>query len=89
MQWMADYNFTAFFGGAVDDDNNDFVVPSALTDASHAMTATYKGEAAGRYATRNLRFINDVVVENSPGSHGRFTAKAELKAHFGSHDDLS
>ena len=50
------------------------------------LTAKYKGGAAGRYVTRELS-VTDGLVAASSGSHGRFTAKAELTAMFGQHTD--
>ena len=49
------------------------------------LKATYRGGAAGRYVTRVLRFLDGERDPNSPGSHGRFTAKAKLTAYFGAH----
>ena len=60
-----------------------------LTDDSHALTAKYEGGAAGRYVTRELRVKSGAVDPNSPGSHGRFTAKAKLTATFGTHDSFA
>ena len=53
---------------------------------THGLTATYEGGAAGRYVTRKLRVNNlEIVDPQSPGFHGRFTAKAKLTANFGDH----
>ena len=62
---------------------------NGLTDDSHALTAKYEGGAAGRYVTRELRVKSGAVDPNSPGSHGRFTAKAKLTATFGTHDSFA
>ena len=78
----AAYQFSAFFGGGTD---AEFAVPPALTDADDALTATYRGGAAGRYVTRKLSFIDQEVDPKSPAFHGRFTANAELNAYFGAH----
>ena len=83
---MADeYQFVTFAGG-----NDAFVVPQLLFDLGDGdgLEATYEGGAAGRYVTRNLTITAGAVDVNSPGSHGRFTAKAELTANFGAHDAL-
>ena len=64
-------------------------VDVVLTDESHALTAKYEGGAAGRYVTRELRVKSGAVDPNSPGSHGRFTAKAKLTATFGTHDSFA
>ena len=74
------YQFNAFFGGDV---MAEFDPPEVLLDEREALTATYKGGAAGRYVTSKLNFINDTVDVKSPAYHGRFTANAELKAYFG------
>ena len=60
-----------------------------ITDNSHALTAKYEGGAAGRYVTRDLRVKLGDVDPNSPGSHGRFTAKAKLTATFGTHPSFA
>ena len=52
------------------------------------MRAIYEGGAAGRYVTRNLRIKDQTVDPQSPGNHGRFTAKATLTADFGMHEDF-
>ena len=85
MPQTPEYKFIAFAGG-----NTPFVVPSQLTDLTvgNGLEATYEGGAAGRYVTRNLRITDGGVDPDSPGSHGRFTAKAELTAYFGTHEDL-
>ena len=77
------YAFATFSGG-----NQTFVLDDELTDASHALTATYEGGAAGMYVTRELRVKDGAVDEFSPGFNGGFTAKAALKAYFGIHDDF-
>ena len=81
----AEYKFVAFAGG-----NDEFEVPNQLIilELGDGLEATYVGGAAGRYVTRNLTITNGAVDVNSPGSHGRFTAKAELTANFGIHEDL-
>ena len=65
------------------------MVPGDLTDDKDALTATYKGGAAGRYVTRKLSFTDQGVDPKSPAYHGRFTANAELKAYFGAFMMLS
>ena len=80
------YQFSAFFGGGT---GAEFQVPGVLTDADDALTATYKGGAAGRYVTRKLSFTNQGVDPKSPAYHGRFTANAELKAYFGAHPSFA
>ena len=73
------YHFFAFSDGG-----SAFVVPNQLFDnADDALEATYEGGAAGMYVTRDLRIANGMVDSNSPGTHGRFTAKAMLTAYFG------
>ena len=80
-----DYHFTAFSGGkALIAVHNDLVI-----NTEDALKATYKGGAAGRYVTRDLRVVDGMVDPNSPGSHGRFTAKTELTAYFSNHDDFN
>ena len=78
----SNYQSATFSGG---NGNVLFEVGDTITDVSHALTAKYEGGAAGRYVTRELRVKNGEVDRNSPGSHGRFTAKAALTAYFGSH----
>ena len=82
---MADqpYQFTALSGGGA---MALFDPPALLLDSRDALKATYKGGAAGRYVTRKLSFIDDLVDEKSPAYHGRFTANAELKAYFGTNE---
>ena len=80
------YQFSAFFGGGTD---AEFEVPGALTNADDALTATYRGGAAGRYVTRKLSFTDQGVVPESPAYHGRFTANAELNAYFGAHETFA
>ena len=82
------YRFAAFYGGAP---MSEFVVPSALMMYNEEpLTATYKGGAAGRYVTRKLRIKEPHGVDpQSPGFHGRFTAKASLTANFGMHPDFA
>ena len=72
------YAFASFFGG-----NSPFSVGTGLLDATGNVKATYEGGAAGTYVTRELRINNADVDPISPGFHGRFTAKAELTAYFG------
>ena len=40
------------------------------------------------YVSRELQLVNGLVDDYSPGTYGRFTAKAELEANFGTHADL-
>ena len=71
---------------------NVFTVLGALRTRGNdddALTATYVGGAAGRYVTRKLRIKSPGVDPNSPGYHGRFTARATLTAHFGEHEDFA
>ena len=77
------YKFRAYSGGP-----DVFSVDQALLDAADDLTATYKGGAAGRYVTRKLEFKDEIADERSPGSHGRFTATAELTAYFGAHPNF-
>ena len=82
-----EYRFAVIRGGAT-----LFEVPSGLTDnntSEKPLRAIYEGGAAGRYVTRNLRIKNQAVDPQSPGNHGRFTAKATLTADFGMHDDFA
>ena len=73
------YQYATLAGG-----NALFVVGAPLTDAlGRALTAKFEGGAAGRYVTRELRVEGGEVDPSSPGSHGRFTAKAALTAYFG------
>ena len=82
---VAGYQFAAYSSG-----NLPFTVLPALTAlvVADALKATYEGGAAGRYVTRDLDIVGGTVDPNSPGSHGRFTAKAELVAYFGTHADV-
>ena len=82
----ATYSFSTFFGGGT---AAAFTVLGDLTDPADALTATYKGGAAGRYVTRKLSFTNQGVDPKSPAYHGRFTANAELKAYFGAHPSFA
>ena len=41
------------------------------------------------YSVRELRLNNGAVDPFSPGSNGRFTAKAKLNAYFGDHLDFA
>ena len=87
------YEFATFFGGPVGDDDMavKFTVPTELSGRERddeALTATYKGGAAGRYVTRKLRIKDQGVDPQSPGYTGRFTARATLTAHFGEHKDF-
>ena len=76
-----DYQFATLFGG-----NSLFNVDGDLLgNTTDALKATYEGGAAGRYVTRQLRIKDGGVDPNSPGKHGRFTAKAKLTAFFSSH----
>ena len=84
--------FAVFYDGKdgdADDDNNnnnDFVVDALLVnidDVEDSLTAKYEGGAAGMYVTRKLRIEGQEVDKFSPGSSGRFTAKAVLTAIFG------
>ena len=76
-----DYEFDTLYEGS-----QKFAMDDLLRDNMDAITATYEGGAAGRYVTRALLpSVQDGGVDPfSPGSHGRFTAKAKLKAYFGS-----
>ena len=77
----SDYNFATYFGG-----NSPFAVLPALADnVEDALKATYEGGAAGMYVIRDLRIKGAEVDDFSPGTHGRFTAKAKLTAYFTSH----
>ena len=78
-----DYRFAVFAFGS-----EEFDVDSLLIDINEAKVAKYTGGAAGRYVTRKLRVINEIVDPKSPGSHGSFTAKANLTANFGMHSDF-
>ena len=84
-----DYAFATFYGG--DGEMNEFADAARRTvykttgENTEVLTATYKGGAAGMYVSRDLRLVAGVVDEFSPGSSGRFTAKAELIAQFGPH----
>ena len=80
----SNYQSATFSGG-----NALFEVEDALIDGTHALTAKYEGGAAGRYVTRDLRVKNGLVDPNSPGSHGRFTAKTTLTATFGMHPSFA
>ena len=75
-----DYAFATFSGG-----NTPFVKCRNRTlyeSTEDALTATYEGGAAGMYVSRELRLVGGLVDEYSPGTHGRFTAKAELEANI-------
>ena len=61
---------------------------TTLYDDLDGLTAKYEGGAAGMYVSRELRLVNGKVDEFSPGTHGRFTAKAKLEANFGMHEAL-
>ena len=83
-----EYAFATFSGGNADftvagDDNT---TTRELYGSDDALTATYEGGAAGMYVSRELRLVDGLVDEYSPGTYGRFTAKAELEANFGTHD---
>ena len=78
------YKFRAYSGGP-----DVFSVNQALLNADDDLTAIYKGGAAGRYVTRKLEFKDEIADERSPGSHGRFTATAELTAYFGAHPNFA
>ena len=80
------YDVSTFFGGGT---AAAFTVPGDLSDADDALTATYKGGAAGMYVTRKLSFTNEGVDDKSPADYGRFTANAELKAYFGAHPSFA
>ena len=69
-------------------DSRSHCIFDLIGNTTDALKAKYKGDAAGRYVTRDLLVNKGVVDIFSPGSHGRFTAKAELMAYFGAHDDL-
>ena len=81
-----DYAFATYSGGNADFTDGD--TNRTLYSADDALTATYEGGAAGMYASRELRVVNGIVDVYSPGTYGRFTAKAELEANFGTHDAL-
>ena len=79
------YNFAAYAGGGI----APFMVTSRLLDnIDAALKATYEGGAAGRYVTRELRLNGVELDQFSPGTHGRFTAKAELTAYFTKHSSF-
>ena len=78
-----DYEFDAISGG-----RTPFSVDGALSGNAEALTATYEGGAAGMYVTRFIQVKDQRANPQSPGYHGRFTAKAKLTAKFGTHDDL-
>ena len=80
-----DYAFATFSGGS---NANNFVSDNRTLYDSANLTATYEGGAAGMYVSRELRLVNGLVDVHSPGTYGRFTAKAELEANFGTHDPL-
>ena len=89
------YQFTAFHGGGGPISggvlaNNEFdVTPGLHGYTERPLTATYKGGAAGRYATRTPHYEDGTLDPNSPGLHGRFTANAELNAYFGQHTSFA
>ena len=75
------YQFTADSGGKA-----VFTVLDVLIgNTTAALKATYEGGAAGRYVSRELRIEGSGVDPFSPGTQGRFTAKAELTAYFTNH----
>ena len=79
-----EYNFATLYGG-----NSPFeVLDELVTNTDDALKATYEGGAAGRYVTRQLRIKGPDVDPNSPGKHGRFTAKAKLTAYFSNHSSF-
>ena len=74
-----DYNFDVIVGGS-----QEFAIASDLSgNTDEVLTAVYEGGAAGRYVTRKLQIKDQVVNPQSPGYHGRFTARARLEANFG------
>ena len=78
------YTFATFSGG-----NDEFDLEELVNNPiDDALTATYEGGAAGMYVTRKLSVKNQQVDMQSPGFHGRFTAKAKLKANFGAFPDV-
>ena len=83
------YESATDFGGA-NGGANLFTVESGLmmSRSDEALTATYEGGAAGSYVTRKLRIKDQGVDPQSPGYTGRFTARATLMAHFGTHEDF-
>ena len=86
---VTDYAFATFSGGDADitDGDADFTDGNrTIYLSTDALTATYEGGAAGMYVFREHRLEYGVVDEFSPGTYGRFTAKAELIAKFGTHD---
>ena len=78
-----DYAFATFADG-----NADFLSDNRTLYDSDDLTATYEGGAAGMYVSRELRLVGGLVDPYSPGTYGRFTAKAELEANFGTHAAL-
>ena len=79
-----DYAFGVIVGG-----RTSFGIENALsTNVDEALTATYDGRAAGMYVTRNLEIKDQIVDPQSPGYHGRFTARASLTANFGMHENF-
>ena len=85
------YAFATFSDGS---DSNNFTVTGdnrtlyrEVDATANDLTATYEGGAAGMYVSREARLIDGVVDQFSPGTHGRFTAKAELIAKFGTHNN--
>ena len=78
------YEFDVIVGGS-----NEFTIDGTLTgNDDEVLTAVYEGGAAGMYVTRRLQIKDQVVNPQSPGYHGRFTARARLEATFGEHDDV-
>ena len=74
------YAFATFSGGSGDNgftEGDNRTLYSSVDD----LTATYEGGAAGMYVSRELRLVDGLVDEFSPGTYGRFTAKAELMAN--------
>ena len=82
------YEFGVIVGGSTKFALHDDLKDGDETDYDEALTATYEGGAAGRYVTRKLRIKEQEVDSQSPGYHGRFTAKARLTANFGMHEDF-
>ena len=83
-----DYKFGVIVGGDTEFMLHTDLMTSDETDNVKALTATYEGGAAGRYVTRKLRIKDQFVDPQSPGYHGRFTARARLTANFGMHEDF-
>ena len=85
---VTDYAFATFSGGDADFTDGDANFTDgdrSIYGSTDALTATYEGGAAGMYVFREHRLEDGVVDEFSPGTYGRFTAKAELIAKFGTH----